>query len=112
MTCLLLESQRIHTQQCITRLRTSNDSCDILKHLVLPSERASFHQSGFSSGGLAENGRARAADDNSLRMREDCGYVETARTFDIHEERSRGLDKLLQLVLLCLSCRSWVEQID
>lgn len=53
---------------------------------LLPPERAALGQSGFTTGGLAEDGGASSADDNGLGVREDGGDCEAAGALDVHEE--------------------------
>lgn len=98
---------------------------------LLPSERAALCESGFATGGLAEDGRAAGADDDGLCVREDGGDSEAAGALDVHEEGAGGWDKglwrllvdcglavkcggrsYLQLVLSGLSLRRWVEEVD
>jgi len=78
---------------------------------LLPPERTALSQPRLSSGWLAQDGRARAADDDGLGVGEDGGDVETSWALDVHEERAWGWDKCLQLMLLCLSNWVGVEEI-
>lgn len=108
-------------------------------HLLSP-ERAALSQTGLTTGGLAENGRATGTDDNGLGVREDGGDGEAAGALDVHEERARLRHKgllregkkknsnqswdlggrgvvcsgyaYLELVLTGLSLRRRVEEVD
>lgn len=73
-------------QDSLCEISSANVEKRTSMQLVLSSERASLHQSSFTSGRLAKDRSAGAADDDCLGMREDCRYVETSGTFDIHEE--------------------------
>ena len=53
---------------------------------LLSPERAALSETGLATGGLAENGRAAGADDDSLSMGVDGGDGEAARALDVHEE--------------------------
>lgn len=61
-----------------------------LVYASLPSERAALCESGFATGGLAEDGRAAGANDDGLGVREDGGDCEAAGTLDVHEKGSRS----------------------
>jgi hypothetical protein len=65
------------------------------EHCLLSSEGAALCETGLSASRLAEDGRAASADDDGLCVREDSGDCEAARALDIHEEGSRGRDKVL-----------------
>lgn len=55
-------------------------------HPLLSPERAPLGKSRLSSGWLAENGRARGADDDSLCVGEDGGDAEASWALHVHEE--------------------------
>lgn len=80
--------------------------------LRLASERATFGQARLTACGLREDLSARATDNDGLGVRENSGDGEAARALDIHEERVGVLHKSLELVLLSLVLRSWVEKVD
>jgi hypothetical protein len=63
---------------------------------LLSSERATLGQTGLSTSGLAEDGRATGADDDCLGVGVDGGDGEATGALDIHEERSGGRDKVLR----------------
>ena len=60
---------------------------------LLLAERASLSETSLSTGRLTKDGSARAADDNSLGVREDGGDVEASGALDVHEERTGGRDQ-------------------
>lgn len=62
---------------------------------LLSSERAAFGQSGLSTSGLTQDGRASSADDDGLCVRVDGCDGEAAGALDIHEEGSGSRDKVL-----------------
>lgn len=64
-----------------------------------------------TTGRLAKNGSARSTEDNSGSMAEDSGDVETSRALDIHEERVRGLNQSLELMLLGFVNSRRVQQV-
>ena len=63
--------------------------------LLLP-ERASLSQPGLSSGGLAKDGSARAANDDGLGVREDGGDIKAPWALNVHEEGPWGRHKCLK----------------
>jgi len=79
---------------------------------LLPAERAALSQTSLATGGLAEHGGAALADNDRLCVREDGGDGEAAGALDVHEEGAGSGDQSLQLVLLGLSSRAGVEEID
>jgi len=83
-----------------------------VKHLIaLPPEGAALGQASLATGGLAQHGRAAAAEDNSLRVAEYGGDVEATLALHVHEERVGRLNKPLQLVLPQLEGRGRVEHV-
>jgi len=79
---------------------------------LLPAERAALGKTGLATGGLAEDLGAAGADDDGLGVREDGGDGEAAGALDVHEEGAGGGHKGLELVLLGLSLRGRVQQVD
>lgn len=69
-------------------------------------------EAGLTTGGLAEDLSAAAAEDNRLGVRENSGDGEAARALDVHEERVRVLDQTLQLVALLLLLGRGVNEIN
>ena len=65
---------------------------------LLPPKRASLRQTSFSTSRLAQNGRAAAADDDGLGVREDGRDGEAAGAFDVHEEGAGGGHESLFIV--------------
>ena len=57
---------------------------------LLPPERAPLRQSRLATRRLAQHGRAAAADDDGLGVREDGCDGEAAGAFDVHEEGAGG----------------------
>jgi len=78
---------------------------------VFSSERATFGQTGFSTGRLTQNSSTRSAKNDRLSVRENCGNVETTRTLDIHKVRVRALHQSFQLVLSSFLFGRGVEEI-
>lgn len=78
----------------------------ILVNALLLPERASLSQPCLSSGRLAKDRSARAANDDGLGVREDGGDVEAPRALDVHEKGAWSRHKHLHLVLASL--RGWV----
>jgi hypothetical protein len=81
---------------------------------LLSSERAALGQTGLSTGRLAQDGRAAGADDDGLCVGEDGGDGEAARALDVHEERSRSRDKVLEAIKVsqCPSSRAHSSNYD
>lgn len=75
------------------------------------SEGGTLSQLGLTTSWLGQDSGTSVTGDSGLGVREHSGDVQTAWTFDIHEERSWGLDKSLQLVRLGLGGGRWVQQI-
>lgn len=63
---------------------------------LLSPERATLSETSLTTGRLAKDGGARAADDDGLGVGEDGGDVEAAGALDIHEERAGGGHKGLR----------------
>lgn len=59
-------------------------------HHLLPPERAPFRQPRLPARRLAQHGRAAAADDDGLGVREDGRDGEAAGALDVHEEGAGG----------------------
>ena len=66
-------------------------------------------EAGLTTGGLAEDLSAAAAEDNRLGVRENSGDGEAARALDVHEERVRALNQTLELVAVLLLLVRWVN---
>lgn len=79
---------------------------------LLPPKRTPLRQPRLPTRRLAQHGRAAAADDDGLRVREDGRDGEAAGAFDVHEERARGRDEGLELVLPRLGSWGWIEKVD
>lgn len=79
---------------------------------LLPPKRTPLRQPRLPTRRLAQHGRAAAADDDGLRVREDGRDGEAAGAFDVHEEGARGRDEGLELVLPRLGSWSWIEKVD
>jgi hypothetical protein len=79
---------------------------------LLAAERAALGQTGLTTGGLAENGRAAGADDDGLGVREDGGDGEATGALDVHEEGAGLGHEGLKLVLTGLGLGGGVEEID
>jgi hypothetical protein len=77
----------------------------------LLSVRAALSQAANTASRLAQDSGARAADNNSLRVREHSRNAEAARALNIHEKAVRRLYQSLQLVLLRLRRSGRVQQI-
>lgn len=71
---------------------------------LLPPERAPLRQSRLAARRLAQHGRAAAADDDGLGVREDSRDGEAAGALDVHEEGARGGHEGLELRKF-LSCQ-------
>jgi len=82
--------------------KESNFSCPLKSPgsslLLFPSEGAAFCEPGPPTSGLAEDGGAARADDDCLRVREDCRDPVAPRALDVHEVRIWVLDEPLQFV--------------
>jgi len=79
---------------------------------LLSPERAALSESGLTTGGLAKDSGASLADDDGLGVGEDGGDGEAAGALDIHEEGPGSRDQGLELVLLGLSSRAGVQEIN
>jgi hypothetical protein len=94
-----------------------------------PGMRRTLRESCLTTGGLAEHARARATDDDGLRVRKDRGDGEAAwqmfsiasmvfwqkiltRALHVHEVRVGRLHKALELVRALLGLRERVEEVD
>ena len=80
--------------------------------IALASERATLGESGLTTSRLAEHRRARAAENDSLRVREHRSDIEATLALDVHEERVRRLNQSLELVLARLERGGRVQEID
>ena len=69
-------------------------------------------EAGLTTGGLAEDLSAAAAEDNRLGVRENSGDGEAARALDVHEERVGALNQTLELVAVLLLLVRWVNEVD
>lgn len=79
---------------------------------LLPSERAALCESCLTTGRLAEDSGAALADDDGLGVGEDGRDGEASGTLHVHEEGAGGGHEGLELVLLGLSRRAGVQEID
>jgi hypothetical protein len=70
--------------------------------LDLAAERAALSQTSLAASGLAEDGRAGAAENDGGGVREHGGDLKAARALHIHEEGVRALYEALELVELGL----------
>ena len=80
---------------------------------LLPPERAALRQPRLATRRLAQHGRAAAADDDGLGVREDGRDGEAAGAFDVHEEGARGgHEGLARKGVACVSWESsmWTER--
>lgn len=78
----------------------------------VPSSVHTDSQTGLTTGGLAQNLRAAAAEHNRLGVRENSGDGEAARALDVHEERVGVLNQTLKLVAALLLFRNRVHKIN
>lgn len=81
-------------------------------NLRLLTERAALGQTSLTTGRLREDLSARAANNNSLGVREDGGDGEATRALDVHEERVGVLHKSLELVAASLLLGGGVKKVD
>merc|ERR1712224_437016 len=82
------------------------------RHLLrLPPEGAALGQTALSSGGLAQDCGAVAAENDGLRIAEDGCDREAARALNIHEPGVRALYEPLELVLALLRLLGRVKKI-
>ena len=96
ITCKLRSNDHLlschHNLNIITRPHPPTTSMHPCPYLIeamkdlLPPERAAFCEPSFPTRGLAQHGRAAAADDDGLGVREDGCDGEAAGALDVHEE--------------------------
>lgn len=68
---------------------------------LLPPKRAPLRQSRLPTSRLAQHGRAAAADDDGLGVREDGRDCEAAGALDVHEEGAGGWYEGLVWLHIC-----------
>lgn len=84
----------------------------ILILVELSAEGAALSETGTTTSGLAQDGGAGRAENDSLSMAEDSGNVEAARALNVHEVGVRRLHKSLQLVLSFFRIKGRVKKIN
>lgn len=82
------------------------------RRLLLSPERATLSQLCLTPRRLAKDRAAARALDDGRSVGEDGGDLETTWALDVHEERPRSLDQLLELVLARFGGGRGVEEID
>jgi len=79
--------------------------------MLLPTEGASFGESGPAAGGLAEDRGAAGTNDHRLGVAEHRRDLVASGTLDVHEVRVGTLYQPLQFAFPLLLFDGWVEKI-
>lgn len=78
----------------------------------LATELGSINETSTTTGGVAQDGVASGAGDNSLGVAVNSGNLVTSLALDVHEEGVGALDEALLLVLKFLGGERRIQQIS